>query len=1175
MSGPLSDRLPPQNLDAERSVLGSMLRLNRVIGDMINILQKDHFYADAHQKIYQTITDHHDKGGQPVDLLILAEQLKLRGWLEDVGGPVYLAELWDAAPSAANAEHYARIVRDKALVRGLIEAGTEILAKAYNQASPAEQLIEEAAGTVFEMASKGLGGSLVTLEAAIRETYDRIDARSTQATMAHSGLNTGFTELNELTAGLQQGELIIIAARPSVGKCLAADSEIVLGDGSIATIEEVYRRQQARLLTLGDDWRLGWTEPSAFVDDGTKPVYRVTLHSGRRIETTLSHPFRTVEGWRPLAELAVGDAVAVPRVLPAEGREPMSVGQIERLAVRFGRALGRRGGGREGEAPAEPHDTRLHRFRNSHSDNSGIVGSAEATPSRVAVATRAPRVAASLPARVFRLPRQQLALFLRLLFAGRAGLKVRTRRERLARQVQHLLLRFGIPSRLRERAGKWRLAVTDRDGLARLEGGTPTPRDTRWDRIVSVEPLGEKQVYDLTIPGTHNFIANDICVHNTAFSLALTKNVLLMEKVPVFYVSLEQSRIELAERMLCSQARVDSHRLRKGTLTSDDMEKLIDAGSSLQKAHLFIDDSPQQGMLRIAANARRLKHQKDIRLIVIDYLQLIEPENRRDPRQEQVAQISRRLKFLAKELQVPVIALAQVNRAAEDRQDHRPRLSDLRESGCLAGDTLITLGSGERVPIRDLEGRAGFRVWALNERTMRLEPAAVSRAFCTGRKPVFRLTTRLGRTIRATANHPFRAFEGWRRLDDLRAGQHIALPRRIPPREGTSLSEAEAGLLGHLIGDGCTLPRHAIQYTTRELDLAEQVVSLTEAVFGEAIRPRIQRERKWFQVYLSAADQLTHGRRNPIARWLDGLGAFGLRAWEKRTPEVIFSLATPAVAAYLRGLWATDGCIRPAVRKGLAYPAVYFASSSQRLARDVQSLLLRVGINGRLRLQSQGTKGRPQHQVWVSGRTDLLAFAERIGASGAYRMASLASAVAGLAERKENTNRDVIPAEVWRKHAVPLLAARGISMRAFQSRMELSFCGSTLYKQNVSRDRLSRVSRAAGGDPTLDALAASDVYWDQVVSVTPDGDEDVFDLTVPGHHNFVADDIIAHNSIEQDADTVFMLHRPDRYEPGQHEGILEIIVAKQRNGPTGEVTLAYIKQYLAYEDFKVGTPFDH
>jgi len=160
----------------------------------------------------------------------------------------------------------------------------------------------------------------------------------------------------------------------------------------------------------------------------------------------------------------------------------------------------------------------------------------------------------------------------------------------------------------------------------------------------------------------------------------------VQDRKPVLFVSLEQSRIEIAERLLAAQARVDSFKLRKGHLSADDIGKLHAAGDLLRNAPLFIDDSPAQGMLRISASARRLKLRHGLKMVVIDYLQLIEPESRRDPRQEQVAQISRRLKFLARELEIPVMALAQVNRASEDRQDHRPRLADLRESGSIEQD---------------------------------------------------------------------------------------------------------------------------------------------------------------------------------------------------------------------------------------------------------------------------------------------------------------------------------------------------------------------------------------------------------------------------------------------------------------------------------------------------------
>jgi replicative DNA helicase len=180
-------------------------------------------------------------------------------------------------------------------------------------------------------------------------------------------------------------------------------------------------------------------------------------------------------------------------------------------------------------------------------------------------------------------------------------------------------------------------------------------------------------------------------VGKTAFALNLVRNVVVQERAPVLFFSLEQSRIELAERMLCCQSCVDSHRIRTGHLNSDDVDKLMAGGDILRTTSLYIDDTPSRSMLQIAATSRRLykKHEKGhggLGLIVIDYLQLIEPESRRDPRQEQVAQISRRLKFLARELEIPVIALAQVNRASEDRQDHKPRLADLRESGSIEQD---------------------------------------------------------------------------------------------------------------------------------------------------------------------------------------------------------------------------------------------------------------------------------------------------------------------------------------------------------------------------------------------------------------------------------------------------------------------------------------------------------
>ena len=447
----------------------------------------------------------------------------------------------------------------------------------------------------------------------------------------------------------------------------------------------------------------------------------------------------------------------------------------------------------------------------------------------------------------------------------------------------------------------------------------------------------------------------------------------------------------------------------------------------------------------------------------------------------------------------------------------------------------------------------------MNTETWKLEQRKVTRAFATGRKPVYRLTTQLGRTIRATGNHRFLAFEGWKRLDELEPGEHLALPRELPGPAADSLSRDELALLGHLIGDGCTLPRHAIQYTTREALLAETVAGLATNVFGTTVQPRIKRERRWYQVYLSATQRLARGRRNPIAAWLDELGAFGLRSYEKRVPVEVFQQSPARIGHFLRHLWVTDGCVYLA-RGRRATPIVYYATSSSGLAADVQSLLLRLGINA-IRARVGNTRGRPQYHVKLTGAADVSLFLERVGCIGEGREATAGRIQAALAATQANTNRDVIPAAAWRAVVEPARIAAAVTTRAFQAELGNHYCGTTLYKSNLSRARAARAAEAIGSDE-LARLAGSDVYWDRVVSIEPDGVEDVYDLTVEGLHNFVAEDIVVHNSIEQDADVVMFIYRDEYYnKESERLGEADVIVAKHRNGPIGEVSLTFLPKY--------------
>jgi replicative DNA helicase len=672
-------------------------------------------------------------------------------------------------------------------------------------------------------------------------------------------------------------------------------------------------------------------------------------------------------------------------------------------------------------------------------------------------------------------------------------------------------------------------------------------------------------------PGNLVILAARPSMGKSGLALCMAANVGVRRELPVALFTLEMSKSEVTQRLMCSEAKVESQRLRTGKLGADDWPRLTAACDKLAKAPIYVDDTGSITMMEIRSKSRRLKSKEpNLSLIIVDYLQLMTSGSTVENRVQEVSQISRSLKVLARDLDVPVLALSQLSRAVEQRHDKRPILSDLRESGCLAGETRVYLpDEGVYRPIRDLEGESGFRVLAIDDRTWKLEPRRVTRAFATGRKPVYRLTTRLGRTIRATGNHKFLAFDGWRRLDDMAPKMRIAVPRALSGPDDQTMSDEELALLGHLIGDGCTLPRHAIQYTSNDRDLAQLVAGLANDVFGESVHPRIARERRWYQTYLPATEHRTHGVRNLVARWLDELGVFGLRSYEKRVPTAVFAQPAAAIGAFLHHLWATDGVVRP-VGGGVVYPIIRFDSSSRQLSCDVQSLLLRLGITARLNEVSMGAKGRPSHRIAVTGKGDVEQFLTFVGGLGVQRARAHADITAWTGKIKRNSNRDTIPREAWRSIVVPAMAEAGITTRALHAGIDTEFCGSSLYRTGLSRERALRVARVVESIP-LTELATSDVYWDEIVSIEPDGEDEVFDLTVHGLHSFVADDVIAHNSLEQDSDLVFFIYRDEYYnDETDAQGIAEVHLAKHRNGPTGTEKLAWLNRYAKFADLAPG-----
>ncbi|MDE3230487.1 MAG: replicative DNA helicase, partial [Chloroflexota bacterium] len=666
-------------------------------------------------------------------------------------------------------------------------------------------------------------------------------------------------------------------------------------------------------------------------------------------------------------------------------------------------------------------------------------------------------------------------------------------------------------------------------------------------------------------------------VGKTSLALSVAHNASLRFKHGIAIFSLEMSAEQLIARFLSMDANVDQQKLRTGFIDDDEWERIGQSVGTLSEAEIYIDDTPGITLMEMRSKARRLKMERGFDLIIVDYLQLMQGTvsasgRGGENRVQEISAISRGLKELARELEVPVLALSQLSRAVESRTDKKPQLSDLRESGCVVGDTPVYLpDEGTYAPISSLVGRVGLRALALDPATWKLEPATITNAFATGRKPVYRLTTRLGRSVRATANHKFLTVGGWRRLDELSAGDRIATPRTLPSPTEATMTNEELALLGHMIGDGCALPRHVLQYTTRELDLAETVRDLALAVFGDAVSPRIARERDWYQVYLTASERLTHGKRNPLAAWLDDLGVFGLRSYEKRVPEKVFAQPAEGVARFLRHLWSTDGCIHLS-RATVDTVKIYYASSSPILARQVQSLLLRLGINAVILRYAQPGKGRDQYHVKVSGKPDVQRFLAQIGALGEYKTKHAVAIAAYYADRAGKTNRDVLPREVWEVVIAPEMAASGATAPTLQAQLGWSGASGAIARQNLSRERAARVASALHS-AALAMFATSDVYWDEILSIEPDGEEDVYDLTVEGHHNFVAADITLHNSIEQDADIVMFIYRDDVYNPeSDRKNIADIIIAKHRNGPVGTVSLYFQAAQTRYRDLDLRQP---
>ena len=364
-------------------------------------------------------------------------------------------------------------------------------------------------------------------------------------------------------------------------------------------------------------------------------------------------------------------------------------------------------------------------------------------------------------------------------------------------------------------------------------------------------------------------------------------------------------------------------------------------------------------------------------LIVVDYLQLMSAaDSGVENRATEISEISRSLKAMSKELQVPVIALSQLNRGLEQRPNKRPVMSDLRE--CVTGDTLVTLRDGRRIPVRELVGTAP-EVWAVDE-AGKVIPAKSDAVWHVGRKPVFNVSTGERTLDPGDCRAPAARGQG---LDPRSERSRRVIAWRLraafrqPDRMRGAGPRARSILLAHLVGDGSYLVHQPLRYTTASEENSQAVADAARSL-GSAVTRHAGRGA-WHQLVIAGNGNRWHPAG--VGKWLKDLGIHGQRSHEKRLPREVFRFSDGRIGLLLRHLWATDGCISSRKPGAKGSPRVFFATSSEGLARDVMALLLRLGIVARLRSVHQG-QHRPMYTVDVSGAENQRAFLDRVGAFG-------------------------------------------------------------------------------------------------------------------------------------------------------------------------------------------------
>ncbi|WP_432565159.1 replicative DNA helicase [Kineococcus sp. SYSU DK003] len=794
--------MPPQDIAAEQGVLGGMMLSKDAIADVVEVLKSQDFYRPAHELIYDAILDLYSRG-EPADPVTVSAELTNKGELTRVGGTPYLHDLISTVPTAANAAFYARIVAERAVLRRLVEAGTRIVQMGYGaDGMDVEAVVNSAQAEMYAVTEKRTKEDYAVLGDVIEGTIDEIEA-SAHRGEGMVGVPTGFADLDSLTNGLHPGQMIVIAARPAVGKALALDTplptptgwttmgevavgdqligadghpttvvaatevmvdrpcyEVEFSDGSVIVADGQHQwftstrssRKSAHAAATG----LGGTRNQRIFDSvKTTEEIAATLHSGT-VEKRLNH---AVELARPV-QLPEREFLVTPYVLGAwlgDGHSAaarITTADAEMVVLLEAEGLELRPFGRLGYSlrlPESdvatktcvvcgvefvPHTSQVKTCGRSCGGRSKGIGGFSVPPTcpscgqpssglalcsycRAEHGTLQARLRTAgvlgnkhIPGDYLRASEgQRRALLAGLLdtdgtVAPSGTVQFAVTSRRLAEDVRELLHSLGYRTGWSEKVVRGRSAdsstaftitfSTD-DDVFRLERKRLVHKDRRQRQfqrrnsrfITDVRRIDSVPVRCVEVSNDdHLYLAGRsmIPTHNSTLGLDIARAASIKHGLASVIFSLEMGRNEIAMRLLSAEARVPLQKMRKGNMDDADWTRFARTMGAINEAPLYIDDSPNMSLMEIRSKCRRLKQRADLKLVIVDYLQLMTSGKRVESRQQEVSEFSRALKLLAKEIEVPVIALSQLNRGPEQRTDKRPMVSDLRESGSIEQD---------------------------------------------------------------------------------------------------------------------------------------------------------------------------------------------------------------------------------------------------------------------------------------------------------------------------------------------------------------------------------------------------------------------------------------------------------------------------------------------------------